>query len=82
MFTYLYVNTSEFENATDRLPQADAARVRALSKPSNDQDQEFEHILQVMECPWMTRYGPLVQSLVHHEAGCQGGVDRDRKWRF
>jgi hypothetical protein len=44
LFTHLYANTSQFDNATDRLPWTDAARVRAASKPSNDQNGGFEGV--------------------------------------
>jgi hypothetical protein len=36
IYTYFYVNTSEFDDTANRPPWTDAARVRAPSKPSND----------------------------------------------
>jgi hypothetical protein len=50
IFTYLYVNTSEFDDTTHRLPQIDAARIRALSKPSNGQNGKLECVLRVIAC--------------------------------
>jgi hypothetical protein len=38
IFTYLYVNTSDFDNAADRPPWTDAARIHAASKSSNNKN--------------------------------------------
>jgi hypothetical protein len=61
IFTYLYVNTSEFDNAANHLPRTEAARVRAPSKPSDDQNREFKCALQVP-----------MSVLMCHEGACCG----------
>jgi hypothetical protein len=67
IFTYIYVNTSELDDAANPPPWADAAHVCALSKISEDQDSELECIVRVPMCTWRMRYRSFAPSVVCDE---------------